>query len=93
MSGTEFNQNAEMWIGNADWSQVQGAATFTKQVKLMIAGVEIMAEVKRLGTQACPDLAPTYDQYVAATSPKPQPIPPAPATTKPLASKNRIATH
>jgi hypothetical protein len=93
MSGDQFNRNAASWVNNVDWSQVQGAATFSHDSKLMMASVKIMDEMKRLGTPACPDLAPTYDQYVAATSPKPQPIPPAPAPPKSVATKNTASRH
>jgi hypothetical protein len=34
----------------------------------MLAGIEVMSEMDRLHTPACPDLRPTYQAYQAANA-------------------------
>jgi hypothetical protein len=46
-----------------------GSATWSAGTKSLVGGVAVFKEMLRIGTQACPDLAPLYNQYVAAEAP------------------------
>lgn len=66
MSGNKHNSRANDVISNTDWSRIEGSAAFSYSTKQLIGGLKVFDEMRRLGTTACPDLAPIYNKYLAA---------------------------
>lgn len=84
MSGDEYNSRVSRFVGNVDWSKVEGSATYSAGTKSLMGGVKVFEEMYRLGTVACPDLAPLYEKYRAARQP------PAPTTSSRPTNKTEI---
>jgi hypothetical protein len=78
MSADKYNWAAGIVVKNTDWSRIEGSASFSPSTKSLVGGVTVFKEMARLGTPACPDLAPIYDRYLASTRPA-QPPPQAPS--------------
>jgi len=53
-----------MVVKNTNWSQIEGSATFSASTKSLVGATTVFREMARLGTPACPDLAPLYSQYL-----------------------------
>lgn len=66
MSSSSFNRNVGHFINNTDWSQIHGSASFSSGTKQLMGGVKVFDEMRRLGTKACPDLDPLFQQYMTA---------------------------
>ena len=64
MSADKFNWAADMVVKNTNWSQIEGSATFSASTKSLVGATTVFREMARLGTPACPDLAPLYSQYL-----------------------------
>ncbi|WP_458094739.1 SH3 domain-containing protein [Roseomonas sp. WA12] len=75
MSGQNFNDRAARWLDGSDWSNVPGAATFGRDVKILVAGTRVMDAMMRLGVKACPDLDHIFQAYVATQAPRPDRAP------------------
>jgi hypothetical protein len=63
MSGPMADERARMVVSNTDWTRIEGAATYGRDVKALIGAVKVFDEMKRLGTQPCPDLRPLFESY------------------------------
>jgi hypothetical protein len=71
MSGDTFNSRTRSWVSNANWSSIPGSATWSSGTKTLAGSAQVMSEMVRLGTKACADLNPIYQQYLAAQRSRP----------------------
>lgn len=66
MSESLFNSAATSVVNNTDWQKIYGAAQINAATRRLIGGIKVFEEMQRLGTPACPDILPLYQQFVAA---------------------------